>query len=61
MIRTLIFDYKCLPFDIYEDDLLDDSESVFMVDTWSSSHREKSTDIACRYSKLDRNATPDST
>lgn len=42
-----------------DDDLLDDSESIFMVDTRSSSHRMNSTHIA--YMELDRNATPNST
>lgn len=41
-------DCESLHFNIDEDDLLDDLESVYMVDTCSSSHREKSPSITYR-------------
>lgn len=37
----LDLDYECLHFDIYEDDLLDNLESVYMVNTQSSLHKEQ--------------------
>lgn len=54
-------DYECLYFDINEDDLLEDLESVCMVDTHSSSNKEQSSNIDYRDSKQDRNAVLEAT
>lgn len=57
----LKIDCECPHFHINEDDLQDDLECVYMVDTHSSSHKEQSMAIDYRDTKQEKNTTLDST
>lgn len=48
-------DFECLYFTIDKDDLLENLESIYIVVTQSSSHREQSTSMDYRDSKQERN------
>lgn len=54
-------DYEWLHFDINEDDLLDQNEGVFMVDTKSSLHHEQILDIITCDADVEKDEVSNST
>lgn len=54
-------DNEKLQFDINEDDLLDDSEGLFKVDTQSSSYHEQLTSIVTQNVDVEKDEAPNLT